>query len=31
MAEMVKIALPHPEADAKNLFARDDKNRTTIF
>ena len=27
MAEMEKIALPHPEADAKNLFARDDKKR----
>ena len=27
MAEMVKIALPHPEADAKNLFVRDDKKR----
>lgn len=25
MAEMKKIALPHPEADAKNLFVRDDK------
>ena len=27
MAEMEKIALPHPEADAKNLFVRDDKKR----
>ena len=27
MAEMGKIALPHPEADAKNLFVRDDKKR----
>ena len=27
MAEMKKIALPHPEADAKNLFVRDDKKR----
>ena len=27
MAEMEQIALPHPEADAKNLFVRDDKKR----
>ena len=27
MAEMEKIALPHPEADAKNLFVRDDNKR----
>ena len=27
MAEMEKIALPHPEADAKNLLVRDDKKR----
>lgn len=27
MAEMEKIALLHPEADAKNLFVRDDKKR----
>ena len=27
MAEMEKIALPYPEADAKNLFVRDDKKR----
>ena len=27
MAEMEKIALPHPEADAKSLFVRDDKKR----
>ena len=27
MAEMEKIALPHTEADAKNLFVRDDKKR----
>lgn len=27
MAEMEKIALPHPEADAKNLFVKDDKKR----
>ena len=27
MAEMEKIALSHPEADAKNLFVRDDKKR----
>ncbi len=25
MAEMAQIELPHPEADAKNLFLRDDK------
>lgn len=25
MEEMSKISLPHPEADAKNLFVRDDK------
>ena len=27
MAEMEKITLPHPEADAKNLFVRDDKKQ----
>ena len=27
MAEMEKIALPHTEADAKNLFVRNDKKR----
>lgn len=27
MAEMSEVALPHPEADAKNLFVRDDKKR----
>ena len=27
MAEMEKITLPYPEADAKNLFVRDDKKR----
>ena len=27
MAEMEQIELPHPEADAKNLFVRDDKKR----
>ena len=27
MAEMGEIALPYPEADAKNLFVRDDKKR----
>ena len=27
MAEMEKIALPHTEADAKNLFVRDDKKQ----
>lgn len=27
MAEVAQISLPHPEADAKNLFIRDDKKR----
>ena len=27
MAEMAEIAIPYPEADAKNLFVRDDKRR----
>ena len=27
MAEMGEVALPYPEADAKNLFVRDDKRR----
>ena len=27
MAEVARIQLPHPEADAKNLFVRDDKKR----
>ena len=27
MEEMAEIPLPHPEADAKNLFVRDDKKR----
>ena len=27
MSEMEQIELPHPEADAKNLFMRDDKKR----
>ncbi len=27
MADLAEIALPHPEADAKNLFVRDDKRR----
>ena len=27
MAEMSAVALPYPEADAKNLFVRDDKKR----
>ena len=27
MAEIEQIELPHPEADAKNLFVRDDKKR----
>ena len=28
MADLAEIALPHPEADAKNLFVRDDKRRS---
>lgn len=28
MAEMSEVTLPHPEADAKNLFVRDDKKRS---
>lgn len=27
MAEMAEIDIPHPEADAKNLFVRDDKRQ----
>lgn len=27
MAEMAQVALPYPEADAKNLFVRDSKKR----
>ena len=27
MAEMVAVSLPYPEADAKNLFVRDDKKQ----
>ena len=27
MAEVAEIYLPYPEADAKNLFIRDDKKR----
>lgn len=27
MAELAKIEIPYPEADAKNLFVRDDKKR----
>lgn len=27
MAEMAQISIPHQEADAKNLFVRDDKKR----
>ena len=27
MEEMSHVELPHPEADAKNLFVRDDKKR----
>ena len=30
MAEVAEIHLPYPEADAKNLFIRDDKNTITI-
>lgn len=28
MAEMAQISIPYPEADAKNLFVRDDKKRS---
>ena len=28
MAELSAVTLPYPEADAKNLFVRDDKKRT---
>lgn len=28
MAQMSEVTLPHPEADAKNLFVRDDKKRS---
>ena len=28
MAEVAEIHLPHPEADAKNIFIRDDKKRS---
>ena len=31
MAEIEKITLPHLEADAKNLFVRDDKKQNYIF
>ncbi|MBC6356410.1 prolyl-tRNA synthetase associated domain-containing protein [Lactobacillus helsingborgensis] len=31
MAEMEKIALPHPEADAKNLFVREDKKQNSYL
>ena len=27
MAELEKVELPYPEADAKNLFVRDDKKK----
>lgn len=27
MTELTDVALPYPEADAKNLFVRDDKKR----
>lgn len=27
MEELAQVALPYPEADAKNLFVRDDKKR----
>lgn len=27
MEELSEVALPYPEADAKNLFVRDDKKR----
>ena len=28
MADLAEIALPHPEADAQNLFVRDDKRQS---
>ena len=28
MAELAEVVLPYPEADAKNLFVRDDKKRS---
>ena len=31
MAEVAEIHLPYPEADAKNLFVRDDKKRNYYF
>ena len=31
MAELTDVALPYPEADAKNLFVRDDKKRNYYF
>ena len=31
MAEVAEIYLPYPEADAKNLFVRDDKKRNYYF
>ena len=30
MAEASALALPYPEADAKNRFVRDEKNRLTL-
>ncbi len=30
MEELSEIALPYPEADAKNLFVRDDKKKIFI-
>ena len=29
MADLTQIAVPYPEADAKNLFIRDDKKRNS--
>ena len=31
MAEVAEIHLPYPEADAKNLFIRDDKKRKLLM
>ncbi len=31
MAGLAEIPLPHPEADAKNLFVRDDKRRSYLL
>ena len=31
MNEISDIPIPHPEADAKNLFVRDDKKKKLLF